>query len=197
MEEGQGEPPPEPGALAGEPGSVAWRLFVLLVRRSRGPTELAEDLLGRPVRAQLIGEGEIPRIAPPGLARLRTTGPVLRRHVVLTDSRPPHLPVAVSWSVVVPWRLPDDVAGALRSGPEPLDRLLTGRGLAWSAEPVESETLPVEDASTPFPWAPPGTRLVEQARVIHLDSQPVATTIDEIPFLPPRDPSTPLLPITT
>ncbi len=194
MEEGQDEPPPGPAALA-PGGSVAWRLFALLARRSRGPTELAEDLLGRPVRSHLIGEGELTRIAPPGLARLGTTGPVLRRHVVLTDSLPPHLPVAVSWSVVVPWRLPDDVAGALRSGSEPLDRLLSAGGLAWSTQPVESETLPVEDASTPFPWAPPGTPLLEQARIVHLGSLPVATTIDEIPFLPPRDPDTPLLPV--
>jgi len=198
MEDGPDEPPPGPAGSAVVPGAdpVAWRLFALLVRRSRGPTELAEDLLGRPVRSRLLGEGELARIAPPGLARLGTTGPVLRRHVLLTDSAPPHLPVAVSWSVVVPWRLPEAVATALRSGGEPLDRLLADHGLSWTAEPVESETLPVAEASTAFPWAPAGSFLVEQARVVHVGGIPVAITIDEIPFLPPLDPDTPLLPAT-
>jgi hypothetical protein len=196
MEEEQDEPPLGPAGPAG-PDEVAWRLFALLVRRSRGPTELVEDLLGRPVRSRVIGEGELARLAPPGLARLDTTGPVLRRHVLLSDSLPPHLPVAVTWSVVVVGRLPDAVASALRSGPEPLDRLLTEHGLPWTTRPVEWEALPVEEASTPFAWAPPGTSLVEQARVVHLDALPVATTIDEVPFLPPRDPDTPLLPVTS
>lgn len=174
----------------------AWRLFVLLVRRSRGATELVEDLLGRPVRSRLVGDGELARIAPPGLARLATTGPVLRRHLQLADSLPPHLPVAVSWSLVVPWRLPGEVAAALRSGPEPLDRLLTGHGLAWTATPLETETLPVADASTDFPWAEPGAALVEQARLVHVEARPVAIVLDEVPFLPPRDPGVPLLPTT-
>lgn len=111
------------------PDDVAWLLFALLVRRSPGVTGLVEDLLDRPVRARLLGGAELRRIAPPGLTRLATTGPVLRRHVLLTDSRPPHLPVAVTWSVVVPHRLPAPVAGALRSGGEPLDRLLADAGL--------------------------------------------------------------------
>lgn len=197
MQDGPDEPPPGPaGPSARGSDRVAWRLFALLVRRSRGPTELAEDLLGRPVRSRLLGEGELARIAPPGLARLDTTGPVLRRHVLLTDSAPPHLPVAVSWSVVVPWRLPDAVAAALRSGAEPLDRLLADHGLSWAAVPVETETLPVAEASTAFPWAAAGSFLVEQARVVHVGGVPVATTIDEIPFLPPLDPHTPLLPTT-
>lgn len=196
MQEGSGEPP---GAAegAGRPGagSVAWRLFALLVRRSRGPTELMEDLLGRPVRSRLLGDGELARVAPPGLVRLGTTGPVLRRHVLLADSMPPHLPVAVSWALVVPWRLPAEVAAALRSGAEPLDRLLTERDLAWTTYPVESEVLPVEEASTTFPWAAAGSSLVEQARVVHFGSHPVATTVDEVPFLVPRDPDVPLLPV--
>ena len=171
------------------PDDVTWRLFALLVRRAPGVTELVEDLLGRPVRARLVGGAELPRIAPPGLTRLATTGPVLRRHVLLTDSLPPHLPVAVSWSVVVPDRLPATVAGALRSGGEPLDRLLAQQGLRWTSRPVA-------EASTRFRWAPPGSRLVEQARVVHLDQTPVATTLDEIPFLAPRDADATLLPIT-
>jgi len=174
--------------------AAAWRLFVLLVRRSRGVTELVEDLLGRPVRSRLVGDGELTTIAPPGLARLATTGPVLRRHLLLTDSLPPHLPVAVSWSLVVAWRLPEEVAAALRTGAEPLDRLLTERGLGWTATPVETETVPAQEASTEFPWAAPGAALVEQARVVHLHAQPVAMVLDEVPFLPPRDPDAPLLP---
>jgi hypothetical protein len=177
------------------PAAESWRLFVLLVRRSRGVTELLEDLLGRSVRSRLVGDGELTRIAPPGLTRLDTTGPVLRRHLLLADSRPPYLPVAVSWSLVVPWRLPDEVAAALRAGAEPLDRLLTERGLAWTAEAIETETLPVEEASTAFRWAVPGSALVEQARVVHLHAQPVAIFLDEVPYLAPRDPDTPLLPV--
>jgi hypothetical protein len=174
---------------------VARRLFTLLVRRARGATELVEDLLGRPVHGRLIAEGELPRIAPPGLTRLATTGPVLRRHVLLTDSEPPHLPVAVVWSVLVAHRLPVPVVSALRDGGEPLDRLLVRHGVNWSSRPVETEMLPAGEASTPFPWAPPGTTLVEQARVVHLDHAPVAITIDEIPFLVPRDAGEPLLPL--
>jgi len=177
------------------PGADSWRLFVLLVRRSRGVAELLEDLLGRPVRSRLVGAGELARIAPPGLARLDTTGPVLRRHLVLSDSLPPHLPVAVSWSLVVPWRLPEEVAGALRAGAEPLERLLSARGLAWTAQSVETETSPVEEASTPFRWAPGGSRVVEHARVVHLLSRPVAIVLDEVPYLAPRDPGSPLLPV--
>lgn len=173
----------------------SWRLFILLVRRSRAAAELIEDLLGRPVRSRLLGDGQLARIAPPGLARLGTTGPVLRRHLLLTDSLPPHLPVAVTWSLVVPWRLPGDVAAALRAGAEPLDRLLTDRGLAWTAEPVETETVPVEEASTAFRWATPGSSLVEQARVVHLETHPVAVVLDEVPFLTPRRPGAPLLPV--
>ena len=174
---------------------VVRRLFTLLVRRSRGATEVAEDLLGRPVRGRVVAEGELPRIAPPGLVLLATTGPVLRRHVVLCDSEPPHLPVAVVWSVLVPHRLPATVIAALREGGDPLDRLLVRHGLNWTSRPVETEVLPAGEASTAFPWAPPGTPLVEQARVLHLDHAPVATTVDEIPFLPPRDAGTPLLPL--
>lgn len=189
MRDGRDEPPP---AL---PDDRTWRLFALLVRRAHGVTELVEDLLGRPVTARLLGGGELSRIAAPGLVRLGTTGPVLHRQVLLTDSLPPHLPVAVSWSVVVPHRLPVPVAAAVRSGGEPLDRLLTAYGPRWTSRPVETETRPASEASTPFRWAPPGTRLLEQARIVHLDSAPVATTIDEIPFLAPRDADAPLLPV--
>jgi hypothetical protein len=180
---------------ADSPDSAAWRLFVLLVRRSRSAAELVEELLGRPVRSRLVGAGELTRIAPPGLARLATTGPVLRRHLLLTDSRPPHLPVAASWSLVVPWRLPEQVAADLRAGGEPVGRLLSERGLAWTATPLETETAPVAEASTAFPWAAADTPVVEQARLLHLDAQPVAVVLDELPYLAPRDPDEPLLPV--
>lgn len=173
---------------------AALSLFTLLVRRARGATEVMEDLLGRPVRGRVLAEAELRSIAPPGLARLATTGPVLRRHVLLADSEPPHLPVAVVWSVIVPHRLPAPVVAALRDGGEPLDRLLACHGLNWTSRPVETETVPAVEASTPFPWAPPGTPLVEQARVVHVDHAPVATTIDEIPFLAPRSAGARLLP---
>src|SRR4029453_6120580 len=103
--------------------------------------DLLEDLLGRPVGSRLLGAGELSRVAPPGLIRLATEGPGPCRTLVLTDSLPPPLPVAVSWSVVVPSRLPADVAAAVRSGAEPLDRLLHERGLTWPGVLVESETL--------------------------------------------------------
>lgn len=178
-----------------EVDDVAWRLFLLLVRRGRGAAEVVEDLLGRPVRGRVFAGAELPRIAPPGLARLATTGPVLRRHVRLSDSAAPHLPVAVVWSVLVPHRLPPTVVTALHETGEPLDRLLVHHGLNWSSHPVETATGPAAAASTPFGWAPPGTPLVEQARVLHLDHAPVATTVDEIPFLPPRDAALPLVPL--
>ena len=54
--------------------------------------------------------------------------------------------------------------------------------------------LPVEEASTAFRWAVPGSSLVEQARVVHLHARPVAVLLDEVPYLAPRDPDAPLLP---
>jgi hypothetical protein len=176
-----------------EQDEVTWRLFTLLVRRARGASEIVEDLLGRPCRGRVFAAAELARIEPPGLVRLATTGPVLRRHLLLTDSEPPHLPVAVVWSLLVPHRLPSTLVTALHETGDPLDRLLVQHGLRWSSRAVETETRPAAGASTPFPWAAPGTRLVEQARVVHLDHAPVATTVDEIPFLPPRDAGRPLV----
>jgi hypothetical protein len=178
------------------PDMVPARLFTLLVRRSKGVTDLVEELLGRPVRSRRLSQDEIPRIQPPGLLRLRTTGPVLHRHVLLEDTLSPHLPVAAAWALIVPWHLPEIVRTALLYGDEPLDRLLTGHGLQWTAEPVETETRTVVEASAPFPWAEPTTALVEHTRRL-LDQQgmPIAVTLDEVPFLAPRtDPSLPLLP---
>ena len=178
-----------------ERDEATWRLFTLLVRRARGATEVVEDLLGRPCRGRVFAAAELSRIDPPGLVRLATTGPVLRRHVLLTDSESPHLPVAVVWSLLVPHRLPATVVTALHETGEPLDRLLVRHGLNWSSRAVETDTRPASAASTPFEWAPPGTPLVEQARVLHLDHAPVATTVDEIPFLLPRDAGSPLVPL--
>jgi len=180
----------------GLPDPVAARLFILLVRRSRGVTDLVEALLGRPVRFRRLSQDEIPRIRPPGLLQLRTTGPVLHRHVLLSDTLRPHLPVAAAWALIVPWHLPEDVRAALLHGDEPLDRLLTGHGLEWTAEPVETEIRTVAEASSPFPWAPPATALVEQTRrLLDQHGTPIAVTIDEVPFLEPRtDPELPLLP---
>jgi chorismate-pyruvate lyase len=177
------------------PDATAMRLFRLLVERSRGVTDLVEALLARPVRSRRLSQDEIPRIRPPGLLRLGTTGPVLHRHVLLEDSRAPHLPVAVAWALIVPWHLPEVVRAALLQGDEPLDRLLTAHGLQWTAEPVETETRTVDEASGPFPWAAPVTPLIEHTcRVVDGAGTPIAVTIDEIPFLQPRaDPDQPLI----
>jgi chorismate-pyruvate lyase len=175
---------------------VATRLFTLLVRRSAGVTELAEALLGRAVRSRRLSQDEIPRIRAPGLLQLRTTGPVLHRHVLLEDSLPPHLPVAVAWALIVPWHLPEKVRSGLLQGDEPLDRLLTRHGLLWTTEPVETETRTVAEASSAFPWACRSTPLVEHTRrVLDDGGLPIAVTIDEVPLLAPRtDPGLPLLP---
>jgi hypothetical protein len=121
---------------------------------------------------------------------------VLHRHVLLEDSLPPHLPVAAAWALIVPWHLPEDVRADLLHGNEPLDRLLTGHGVRWTAEHVETETRTVGEASSPFPWAEPSTPLIEDTRrVLDQGGTPIAVTIDEIPFLQPRaDPDLPLLP---
>jgi hypothetical protein len=175
--------------------SAATRLFALLVRRSRGLTDLVEDLLGRPARARVLARAEITRIEPPGLTRLQTTGPVLQRHVVLEDSLAPHLPVAMIWTLIVPWRLPPAAQDTLRTSGDPLDRVLTGRGLRWSSTPLDQEIVTVADGSQSFAWAPPAAPLVEQTRVVLVDAVlPVAAVVEEIPFLVPRhDPAESLL----
>jgi hypothetical protein len=190
---------PDSGGSVGSHESadpVATRLFTLLVRRSKGITDLVEALLGRPVRSRRLSQDEIPVIRPPGLLRLGTTGPVLHRHVLLEDSLPPHLPVAVAWALVVPWHLPEEARDALLHGDEPLDRLLTRLGLPWAAEPGETDLRTVAEASTAFPWAEAGTPLVEHTRRLLLDTAvPIAVAIDELPFLRPRvDPDVPLMP---
>jgi hypothetical protein len=181
------------GELADLAGPAATDFFVGLVRRRADVTDLMTHLLGRPVWPRVLGQQVIRRIRPPGLIRLRTTGPVLHRHLRLDDSLPPHLPVAVLWALIVPWRLPDAVRVGLL-GPQPLDRLLGRHGVRWWTEPEETQVHSAAEASTEFHWAPPGTPLVEQSRLVVADTGPVATTIDEIPLLRARaDPAAPLL----
>jgi hypothetical protein len=176
--------------LAGSPGLD---FFVGLVRRRADVTDLVTGLLGRPVRPRLLSQQVIRRVRPPGLLRLRTTGPVLHRHLRLEDSLPPHLPVAVLWALIVPWRLPEPVRAGLL-GPQPLDQLLGRHGVRWRTEPEETQVHSAAEASTEFRWAAPGTPLVEQSRLLVTDSGPVATTIEEIPWLRRRaDPDAPLL----
>jgi hypothetical protein len=186
-------------AGTGGPGSadpVAARLFTLLVRRSESVTDLVEALLGRAVRSRRLSQDEIPVIRPPGLLQLRTTGPVLHRHLLLEDSLPPHLPVAVAWALIVPWHLPHEAREALLHGDEPLDRLLTRLNLPWTAEPGETDLRTVDKGSSPFLWASPDTPVIENTRRLLLDTGvPIAVTIDEVPFLAPRaDPDRPLPP---
>jgi hypothetical protein len=180
----------DPAALIG-PAGVDF--FVAMVRRRGDVTELVTHLLGRPVRPCVLDQQVIRRVRPPGLIRLQTTGPVLHRHLRLDDSLPPHLPVAVLWALIVPWRLPAAVRVGLL-GPQPLDRLLTRHAVRWVAEPEETQVHSVAEASTEFRWAPPWTPLVEQSRLLVADAGPVATTIEEIPLLRAgADPAAPLL----
>jgi hypothetical protein len=157
-------------------------------------TDLVAHLLGRPVRPRVLGQQVIRRVRSPGLVRLRSTGPFLHRHVRLDDSLPPYLPVAVLWMLIVPWRLPAAARYDLLIGADPVDRLLIRHGVDWSADALETQVHTVAEASTEFPWASPGTPLVEQGRLlVSLDSGPVATTIEEIPLLRVgADPSVPL-----
>lgn len=183
---------PDPGRPVGQFGAPAAEFFAALVRRRGDVTDLVTHLLGRPVRPRLLSQQVIRRVKPPGLVRLRTTGPFLHRHVRLDDSLPPHLPVAVLWTLIVPWRLPASARQALL-GPEPLDRVLVRHGVRWSAEALETQVHSVSEASTEFPWAAPETPLVEQSRLLVVDAGPVATTIDEIPLLRAgADPAVPL-----
>lgn len=187
--------PSAPSSSGGPAVPTAADVFATLVRRRGDVTDLVSHLLGRPVRPCLLSQQVIGRVRPPGLVRLRTTGPFLHRHVRLDDSLPPHLPVAVLWTLIVPWRLPEPVRQGLAGGPEPLDRLLVRHAVGWAAEPHETEVHPVTEASTVFPWAAPATPLVEQTRVLVADDTgPVAATIDEIPLLyAGADSATPLL----
>jgi chorismate-pyruvate lyase len=154
--------------------------------RMQPVAQLLEERLGRAVQTRLVDQGTIARIARPGLVKLRTRGPVLHRHVLLTDSLAPHLPIAVAWGLIVVKRLPKKVQRELAEGGEPLDRLLTMHGIVWAAELIRRDTIghKVEQASHRFPWAANGTPLTEMARLLTINGDPQAVLIDEIPLLP-------------
>jgi hypothetical protein len=159
--------------------------------------QLVEERLGHAVYGQLANQDTIPSIKPPGLVKLRTSGPVIHRHVVLRDAQSPHLVVAVCWAMVVADRLPAEVRRDLDGG-EPLDRLLTLHGVAWQAEllPDENRKTTVQEASARFHWATPDTPLLELTRFVTIGDEPLATLIDEVPQLPRLGPTDPLLPLT-
>jgi len=159
--------------------------------------QLLQERLGRPLRGQLADQDVIRRIRAPGLVKLQTTGPVTHRHVILRDSQEPHLPVAVAWALVVVRRLPPSVREGLKSG-EPLDRLLTAHGSAWTAEvlPDEYRLTTTEQLSANFPWAAPDTPAAEVTRILSVGARLLAVLIDEVPRLPQLGPAEPLIPLT-
>jgi chorismate-pyruvate lyase len=161
---------------------------VLDVKRcmTQSVARVLEGRLGRAVHARLTSKDTIARIARPGLVKLRTRGPVLHRRVLLVDSLPPHLPLAVAWGLIVIKRLPRVVQRDLVEGGEPLDRLLTMHGIAWTAEVKGRDTkrYRVEQASQHFPWAAAGAPLTELTRLLSIGDDPIAALIDEVPLLP-------------
>src|SRR5215468_3922921 len=161
-------------------------LLDVAATRHRPLAALLEERLGRPIRGRLLSTDNIARVKPSGLDKLHTTGPLTHRYVVLEDSLPPHLPVAVAWALMVEARLPISVRVALVGTGEPLDRLLSSHNLPWTADLTENVvTSTAGTASTHFTWVAPGTSLVQATRILHVDDQPVAITIEEVP-LPAR-----------
>jgi len=160
--------------------------------------QLVEERLGHAVYGQLADQDTIPSIKAPGLVKLRTTGPVTHRHVVLRDALPPNLVVAVCWAMFASDRIPAAVRQDLDAGGEPLDRLLTLHDLAWRAEvlPDENRKTTVREASATLRWATPGTPLLEVTRFVRLGEEPLGVLIDEVPQLPRLGPTDPLLPLT-
>jgi len=123
-------------------------------------------------------------------------GPVTHRHVVLRDSPPPNLVIAVCWTMFASARVPAAIRQDLDARGEQLDRLLTLHGLAWKAEvlPDENRKTSVRDASATFRWATPDTPLLEVTRLVSLGDKPLGVLIDEVPQLSrlgPTDPSIP------
>ena len=93
--------------------------------------------------------------------------------------------MAVAWALIVIERLPISVRVGLAGTGEPLDRLLTNHGAAWTAELAERVvTGSAREASSHFAWAVPGTPLVEVTRILSLAGEPIAVLIDEAPLLP-------------
>ncbi len=164
--------------------------------RTTPVAQLVEERLGHAVYGQLADQDTIPSINPPGLVKLQTTGPVTSRHVVLRDRQPPNWVVAVCWAMFAHDRLPAEVQRDLAAGGEPLDRLLTMHGVAWTAEllPDENRKTVSREASVTFRWARPDTPLLELIRFLTIDGQPLAMLIDEVPQLPHLGPDEPLVP---
>jgi hypothetical protein len=161
--------------------------------RRRPVADVLAERLGRPVRGLLVSQDTISPTRPPGLPVLRSTGPVVHRHVVLQDSRAPHLTVAVAWALMVEARLPRSARVGLAGTGEPLDRLLTSHRVPWTAELTERvDWHPVAEASAQFVWAVSGAPLIEVSRVLSVGGEPVAVLIDEVPLLPQLGPDRPL-----
>jgi hypothetical protein len=149
-----------------------------------------EAEFGRQVVGVLLVHNEVRRVALQ-TGRLRTAGPVLFRTVRLVDRLPPHRPMAVCWSLVVPERLPPPVRDALASG-EPLDRLLARHGVPWRCDllPEEGFVGPHREASSDFSWLEPAGSFVQMVRLLTIDRAPVAMLIDEVPLRPDRPAAT-------
>jgi hypothetical protein len=176
--------------------SSAPPILDLAAIRLRPVVTVLEERLGRPIRGRLLSTDTITRVKPPGLSKLHTNGPLTHRHVVLEDSLPPHLRVAVAWALTVEGRLPLGVRAGLVGSGEPLDRLLTSHDLPWTADLIEDViTGPASTASTHFTWAASGTPLVEITRILQVSDDPIAITIDEVPLLPELGADTPLVPL--
>jgi hypothetical protein len=159
--------------------------------------QLVEERLGHAVYGQLAYQDTIPSISPPGLVKLRTTGPVTHRHVVLRDALAPHLVVAVCWAMFATDRILAEMRHGLDAGGEPLDRVLTAHGVAWTAEllPDENRETTAAAASAHFRWATPDTPLLELTRFVTVGKEPLGVLIDEVPRLPRLGPEEPLLPL--
>src|SRR5215475_10721966 len=128
--------------------------------RCRPVVAVLEERFGRPIHGGLLSADLISRVKPPGLGKLQTNGPLTHRRVVLEDSLPPHLPVAVAWSLTVEARLPVSVRVGLAGTGEPLDRLLTSHHTPWTAEFTEDAVASAASAaSAHFAWAAPDTPL--------------------------------------
>jgi hypothetical protein len=174
-------------------GATTAPILSLDAIRSRPVADVLAERLGRPVRGLLLSQDTISPTRPPGLPVLKTTGPVVHRHVVLQDSRPPHLTVAVAWALMVETRLPRSARVGLAGTGEPLDRLLTGHRVAWTAQLTERVSWhPVGEASAHFAWALSCTPMIEVSRLLSVGDEPVAVLIDEVPLLPELGPDLPL-----
>jgi len=146
---------------------------------SRSARHLLECLLGRPVHVRTVRRHSVTTTDREGFAVLGARGVLLGRDLLLSDSRPPHLALALSASLVVPRRLPRRVLAALVTGSVPLDRLLDAAGVPWAEEVLELEGTAASEASFPVA-APGGAPLVRMTRRLHTAPGPVALVLDEV-----------------